>query len=334
MRKSFVIAFSHANGFPAGTYRRLFDHWRSAGHRVIAVERFGHDPARTVTSNWPHLRDELIALIEQDRAQHGGGPVHLVGHSLGGYLSLLVACRRPDLAAGLVLLDSPVLDGWRAHSVQVMKASGLMKRFSPGRIARKRRWQWPSREAALLHFSSKPAFARWHPEVLSDYITAGMEPDPERGAEPGSQPVRLAFHRDIETRIYDTLPHHLGSVMARHPPRCAAAYLAGTRSAEGRQVGLAATRALVHARAPQAPAHDRLQWIEGSHLFPMERPDETAAAVLSQIAGFAPPQPEPGSTVTSAAISTTISAVTSAAISAVTSTVTRSAPAAPRSHRP
>ena len=263
-----TIAFSHANGFPAGTYRLLFEQWRVAGYAVIAVERFGHDPAYPVTSNWPHLRDELIHAIEQ---QAPGRPVHLVGHSLGGYLSLLAACKRPDLARSLVLVDSPVVTGWRAHSVQVMKAGGLMKRLSPGRVSQRRRWQWPSAQAAWEHFAGKAAFARWQPEVLRDYIRAGTEPDPEAG--PGA--VRLAFARDIETRIYNTLPHHLGRVLQRHPPQCPATYLAGTRSAEGRQVGLAATRALVH---------ERLHWLEGSHLFPMEKPLDTAAAVLAALA--------------------------------------------------
>ena len=276
-----IIAFSHANGFPAGTYRVMFECWRDAGFRVIAVDRFGHDPAHPVTSNWPHLRNELIQLIEQ---QAPGQKVHLVGHSLGGYLSVLAACKRPDLTRGLVILDAPMLTGWRAHSVQVMKVGGLIKRFTPGRVSVRRRWQWPSAEAAWQHFAAKSAFARWQPEVLRDYISAGLEPDPEAGAEA----VRLAFRREVETRIYNTLPHHLGRVLHSHPPRCPVAYVGGTRSAEGRQVGLAATRALVHARTQGAPGLERLQWIEGSHLYPMERPVETAAAVLAQIAGFKP----------------------------------------------
>ncbi len=263
-----TICFSHANGFPAGTYRLLFEAWREAGFRVIAVDRFGHDPRYPVSGNWPRMRDQLIDLIQ---LQAPGQAVHLVGHSLGGYLSLLAACRRPDLALSLVLVDSPVLSGWRAHSLQVMKVSGLVKRFSPGRVSARRRWQWPSAEAAWQHFSAKAAFARWDPAVLRDYIRSGTEPDPQ-SAEPGA--VRLAFHREVETRIYNTLPHNLGALLHRHPLRCPAAYLAGTRSVEGRQVGLAATRALVH---------ERLQWIEGSHLFPMEKPLQTAAAVLEAI---------------------------------------------------
>jgi pimeloyl-ACP methyl ester carboxylesterase len=262
-----TLVFSHANGYPAGTYRVLFEAWRAAGMKVIAPEKFGHDPAFPVSSNWPRLRDQLIAFIDQ---QAPGEKVHLVGHSLGGYLSLLAACRRPDLARSVVLIDSPIVAGWRAHSVQVMKMSRLMQRAGPGRVSVRRRWQWPSAEAAYQHFAVKHAFARWPPEVLRDYIAAGTEPDP---AVPGG--VRLAFRREVETHIYNTLPHDLQRLLRRHPPRCPVAYLAGTRSAEGRQAGLAATRALVH---------ERLAWIEGTHLFPMERPAETAAAVLALLA--------------------------------------------------
>jgi pimeloyl-ACP methyl ester carboxylesterase len=263
-----VIAFSHANGFPAGTYRILFETWQAAGYRVIAVERYGHDPAYPVSSNWPRLRDQLIDLVQRESP---GLPVHLVGHSLGGYLSLMAACKQPDLARSVVLLDSPVLTGWKAHSVQAMKVGGLIRRFSPGRVSARRRWQWPSAEAAHAHFAAKSAFARWEGAVLRDYIAAGTEPDPE-GDSP--QAVRLAFHRDVETRIYNALTHNLGSLLRRHPPRCAVTYLGGTRSHEGSQVGLAATRALVG---------DRIQWLEGSHLFPMEKPAETAAAVLTAL---------------------------------------------------
>ena len=264
-----VIAFSHANGFPAGTYRLIFEAWRAAGYRVIAVERYGHDPGYTVTSNWPHLRDQLIELVLHESP---GEPVHFVGHSMGGYLSLMAACKRPALARSLVLLDAPVVAGWRAHSVQVMKVGGLMQRLSPGRVSMRRRWQWPSADAAWAHFAAKAAFARWQPEVLRDYIACGIEPDPE-GEGPGV--VRLAFKREIETRIYNTLPHHLGGLLRRHPPPCPVSYIGGTRSNEGRQAGMAATRGL---------AHERIEWIEGSHLYPMETPAATAQAVLRRLA--------------------------------------------------
>lgn len=256
-----TLVFSHANGFPAGTYRQLFEPWQRAGWRVLALPRFGHDPQYPVTSNWPHLRQQLADFIQREAP---GQKVHLVGHSLGGYLSLLVACRRPELAASLVLLDSPVLAGWRAHSVQVMKLTRLIRRVSPGRISRQRRHHWASLDEARSHYAAKSLFARWAPGVLDDYLAAGLEPAPEGG-------VRLAFRREVETRLYDTLPHHLGPLLHRHPPQCPVAFVGGTRSNEVRQVGLAATRAVTRGR---------IEWIEGTHLYPMEQPAATAQKVL------------------------------------------------------
>ena len=58
-------------GTLAGTYRVLFKQWQAAGYRVRAIEKFGHDPRYPVTSNWPHLRDQLIqALAAHSRRVH------------------------------------------------------------------------------------------------------------------------------------------------------------------------------------------------------------------------------------------------------------------------
>jgi pimeloyl-ACP methyl ester carboxylesterase len=263
-----TLVFSHANGFPAGTYRVLFEAWRAAGWRVVALPKFGHNERFPVTSNWPRVRDELLAFIDE---QAPGQRVCLVGHSLGGYLSLLAAARRPGLARAIVLLDSPVLGGWKAHSVHALKLTGTIRRVSPGRVSQRRRERWPSAAAALAHFQAKRAFAAWDPRVLADYVVAGTEPDPDGADDMVGTAVRLSFRREVETRFYNTLPHHVAATVARHPPGCPIAYIAGTHSEEGRTVGLATTRAITHGR---------LRSIEGSHLVPMEQPDATANAVL------------------------------------------------------
>jgi pimeloyl-ACP methyl ester carboxylesterase len=260
-----TLVFSHANGFPAGTYRLLLDLWRAAGWQVLAVPKFGHDARFPVTSNWPHLRDQLIHFIEANHA----APAYLVGHSLGGYLSLLAAARRPELAQGVVLLDSPLLPTWMARVVQFGKAFGVGERYSPGRVSKRRREHWPSVDTAHAHFAAKPAFARWADGVLADYLACGLEASP--------QGVRLSFQRDIETRIYNTLPHHVPRLLRTHPPRCPVAFVGGRDSAESHRVGLGPTRRLVH---------NRVTLLDGTHLFPMESPQATAAAVEHWLAGF------------------------------------------------
>lgn len=257
------IVFSHANGFPAGTYRVLFDAWRAAGHEVHAIERLGHETRHPVTNNWPHLRDQLIAFIETEVR----GPALLVGHSLGGILSVIVAAERPDLARGVLLLDAPLIAGWRAQGLRMAKASGLARRLTPSHIARGRRQQWPSREAVGAHFARKAAFARWDPRVLADYVAAGFV---QRGSD-----VALAFERDIEARIYETLPHHIGPLLARRPLRGPLGFIGGRQSRELRQAGLATTQRL---------AGDFFEWTDGTHLFPMEHPDRTAALVIAMAA--------------------------------------------------
>jgi pimeloyl-ACP methyl ester carboxylesterase len=262
-----TIVFAHANGFPAGTYRQLFEAWRTAGCAVHAIEKIGHDPRFPVTNNWPHLREQLVHFIEHEAA----GPAYLVGHSLGGFVSLMVAAHRPDLACGLVLLDSPVLAGWKARVLQVAKAARIGERLSPAHVSKRRRQHWDDAAAAHAHFAAKPAFARWAPGVLGDYIASGTE---TQGAG-----QRLVFEREIETAIYNTLPHHLARVLRERPLRCDAAFIGGSASVENARVGLRATERLVRGR---------IATIEGTHLFPFERPAETAATVLKLIESMGP----------------------------------------------
>ena len=100
------IIFSHGNGFPASTYRVMQDNLVARGFKVSAIEKFGHNPAYPVTSNWPHLVEEVHAFAQPLIAAHTG-PVVLVGHSLGGMLSLMLAAQYPHLAHAVVMVDAP-----------------------------------------------------------------------------------------------------------------------------------------------------------------------------------------------------------------------------------
>jgi len=133
------LVFSHANGFPAPVYRSLFEAWRDT-FDVSAVTRFGHDPLRPVTRGWPHLVDELCAHVDGLRPQ--GRRLWLVGHSLGGYLSLLAARRLGTRVAGIVLLDSPLITGLRARLLKIGRCTGLDRHVMPLQQTRQRRFQF------------------------------------------------------------------------------------------------------------------------------------------------------------------------------------------------
>ena len=256
-----LILFSHANSFPASTYRVLFESLHERGYGVKAVEKYGHDPRYPVTNNWPHVVPQLLDLAQLAYAQTGE-PSWLVGHSLGGYLSLMAAAGQPRLGRGVVLMDSPIVGGWRSRALGLMKTTHLFGKFSPGAQSKKRRDSWPSIEAALAHFRHKKAFAKWDDAVLLDYVTHGTTEDDGRRV--------LAGDRGVETRFYNTVPDNLERLLARQPVKCPVAFIGARASAELQQVGLSATEKITRGR---------IMMLDGSHLFPMEKPLATAAAI-------------------------------------------------------
>lgn len=260
-----LIVFSHANSFPASTYRVMFKHLTSRGFKVRAVEMFGHDPRYPVTNNWPHLVQQLadFTRTEVDKA---GEPAFLVGHSLGGFLSLMAAARHPELAHGVVMLDSPVLGGWKATTLGLIKSTQIVAAVSPGAVSKRRRNSWPSEEATVAHFRHKKAFARWDPAVLQDYVRHGTQ-------DQDGQRV-LSFTRDVETAIYNNLPNNLERLFRRHPLKCPVAFIGGLQSREMKQVGMQMTEQLTKGR---------ITMLDGSHLFPMEMPAVTAAAIEASV---------------------------------------------------
>jgi pimeloyl-ACP methyl ester carboxylesterase len=257
-----TIVFSHGNSFPASTYGVMLAALKKRGFTVKAIEKLGHDARYPVTNNWPHLVQQL-ADFTQPLVDKSGEKVFFVGHSLGGIVSTLCASKHPELVQGVVLLDSPVIGGWKAQALKAAKASGLVGSISPGKVSQRRTQSWASSQAAYDSFKSKRAFARWDDDCLRDYIAHGTY-------EGDDGKRHLAFDRRIETQIYNTLPDHLESTLRKHPLQCPAAFIGGLQSDELKQTGTEFTAKFTHSR---------MLWQDGSHLFPMEKPAATAALI-------------------------------------------------------
>ncbi len=259
-----TLVFSHANGFPLPVYRRLFAALQPE-FDCTGVLRFGHDPARAPTIGWPYLVDELVEFVQA--LPRNGQRLWLVGHSLGGYLSVLAAERLQRHVQGVVMLDSPIIAGISAAVIRFGRATGVDRWMMPIRQTRQRCREWPDADAAHAHYAAKTAFARWHPDMLRDYANHGTVPT-------GRGQRELLFDRDVELRIYRSLPTGcVADIGARLS--MPVAFIGGRKSREVRHVGLRATRAVVGGR---------MYWTEGSHLFPMEAPDATAALIHDAIA--------------------------------------------------
>ena len=270
-----LVLFFHGNSFPASTYKVMLNELRRRGLQVHALEKIGHNPAYPVTSNWPHLVDEVHAFAKPLVAAHSG-PVVLVGHSLGGMLSLMLAAQYPELANAVVMVDAPAVAGWQANLLRLSKKLSFAAKYSPGAVSKKRRNQWGSLDEVRQHFLSKKIFARWQPQVLEDYITHGTH----EVAVEGQVRRELSFSRDIETQIYNGVPHNLERIIKRNPLKCPVSLVAARHSREMKMAGGDFTQRITKGR---------ITTIDGTHLVPMESPLATAAAVEAAILNMLSP---------------------------------------------
>jgi len=67
------------------------------GHQVLAVDLPGHGDSRAIAHSFDQAVDQIAAALP-------AGPMHLIGHSLGGAIAARLACRLRDRVASVLLL--------------------------------------------------------------------------------------------------------------------------------------------------------------------------------------------------------------------------------------
>lgn len=260
-----AVFFAHANGFPSATYGKLFDAL-APQFSVAHLPQHAHDPRFPVDDNWHNLVDELLHHLQAQP-----GPVWGVGHSLGGVLHLHAALRCPQYYRGVIMLDSPVLTVADRWVIRAAKRLGFIDRITPAGRTLGRREEFSDLASARSYFASKRLFRRFDPECFEAYLQHGLTPIDPMGEQP--QRLRLRFDPATEISIYRSLPHF-------HP---------------GRLRQLAVPLAMVqgshsevimrhHARAVRRMANAEHHSLPGGHMFPLERPQQTAQ-LISEIIG-------------------------------------------------
>lgn len=101
------LVFVHGGGAHAHWWTHLAATF-AGGHRVLALDLSGHgDSEHRATYSLEQWTDEVVRV-----AEHGGvaGLPVIVGHSMGGFVTIATAARHPDRVEGVVVCDSPVTE--------------------------------------------------------------------------------------------------------------------------------------------------------------------------------------------------------------------------------
>jgi pimeloyl-ACP methyl ester carboxylesterase len=255
-----IIHFAHANGFPSGSYNKLFANLPSQ-YKVISVDKFAHNPSFPLNDNWENSVLELINFVEQNRRENE--KVVAIGHSFGAVVSYMSVCKRPDLFSSLIMLDPPLITGLARYIFRFAKRSSrIIDRITPAGLASTRNRKWHKEQDLHAYFSKKTLFKDFDPECIADYIDTVME---QKGDH-----LHLSFDVETEANIFRTIPHNL--------PSYAGQLKVSTSLITGKYTDVC----IPVLRQPFLKANPLIQHIEfekGKHMFPLEYPIDVATLI-------------------------------------------------------
>jgi len=259
-----IAHFSHATGLCASVYTPFAQQLNDELH-LIGMDDRGHgktsasaDPDKL--RDWDIFADDMACFFE-----HLGHPVIAMGHSRGAAASLLLAVRRPDLVSALVLIDPTILPFSWMWWWYLAKKTGLASRVPIVATAAKRKNNWPNRQAVLESYRRKAVFHSWQDGFLEAYVADGT-------SQTDNGTVKLCCEPAWEARCFAVCPHDIW----RHVPllKQPTLVLYGADS----DTFLASAVRRFKSAVPQAI----FQRFENTgHFVPMQRPEESARAILS-----------------------------------------------------
>lgn len=136
------------------------------GWTLVAVDLRGRGRSRDLppsTGLHDHVAD-LVPVAEALVAE-SGGPIALVGHSMGAFIAVHLAHERPDLFSRVVLVDGgvalPVPKGLDPDALIDATLGPAIERL---------RQTYPSVDAYVDFFKAHPALGPHWDELLEDYV--------------------------------------------------------------------------------------------------------------------------------------------------------------------
>ncbi len=184
-----TVFLVHATGFHARCWDETVRH---LGERhVIAVDMRGHGRSgKNGPFSWNAFGSDLIELIKILRLNRMIG----VGHSMGGHAITIAASEHQARFERLVLIDPVIVDPVAYQSRDTAKLPWVDGNGQHPVAKRKNLFE--SAEAMYQNFSGRGSFAVWEEQVLRDYCTYGILPNPDGDG------FVLACPPSIEASIY------------------------------------------------------------------------------------------------------------------------------------
>ncbi|XP_028638796.1 monoglyceride lipase isoform X4 [Grammomys surdaster] len=129
-----LIFVSHGAGEHCGRYDELAQMLKGLDMLVFAHDHVGHGQSegeRMVVSDFQVFVRDVLQHVDTIQKDYPEVPVFLLGHSMGGAISILVAAERPTYFSGMVLISPLVLANPESASTLKVLAAKLLNFVLP-----------------------------------------------------------------------------------------------------------------------------------------------------------------------------------------------------------
>lgn len=127
-----VIVGVHGHGDHSGGLRNMIQYFVPRGYAWYGLDLRGHGRSpglRGHVQSWADFRDDLKAFISFVGEHEGEVPVFLLGHSLGGLISLEYSMRYPEDLGGIIAICPPL--SFTRYSPIMVKALKVLSLIKP-----------------------------------------------------------------------------------------------------------------------------------------------------------------------------------------------------------
>ncbi len=132
----------------------------------------------------------MIESIEKAHSE----PIIGMGHSSGGVVTILAASKRPELFKKVIVLDPVLFSKRKRYLIWLFLTIGFTDWLPLTKKAKRRKTHFIDMKEARDYFKRKKLFKGFHPQCFEAYLKHGLIQS-ENG-------VDLAFSSDVEADIF------------------------------------------------------------------------------------------------------------------------------------
>ena len=168
-----IIHMSAANGFTATSYLELLSFFNKqyniTGMDCRATWEGHNQPPQNFKMK--HFAEDLIQALEKQHSK----PIIGMGHSQGGFVTLLAAIKRPDLFSKLVLIEPASLPyRWFDIIYPYIPKALLFKLFPFMKGSLQRQKNWQNYQQFYDRYRSHNTYKRFTEASFNNYMTYGL----------------------------------------------------------------------------------------------------------------------------------------------------------------